>query len=149
MTRVQAVFFLDSTLLLGMCALESVSFTGLRLHEWLAITMVALILVHLLLAWTWIAASSRKLTAPKYGRTRVNYFLNACLFASAVTVMFSGLMISDVVLPRLGVASLAGNTRWLGLHNTASTIVLIFAGLHLAINWEWSVAAARKCFRLL
>jgi hypothetical protein len=144
-SRIHVVFWLDLTLLILMCALESVTFTGLALHEWLALAMIGMILVHLLLSWTWIAASSRRLIAARSSRTRVNYLLNACLFASAITVMFSGLLISEVALPGLGIKSAAGDMQWRHLHNRASDFVLILAGLHLAINWDWSVAAAKKC----
>lgn len=144
-SRIQTIFWLDLSLLLSICALESVSFTGLSLHEWLALAVTGLILVHLLLAWTWIAASSRRLTAAHATRTRVNYLLNASLFASFTTVIFSGLMISEVALPAFGFTSSAGDPRWNRIHNQASNFVVILAGLHLAMNWEWSVAAAKRC----
>ncbi len=144
-SRVQTIFWLDAGLLVSMCALGSVNFTGLAVHEWLAVATMGLILVHVLLSWTWISASSRRLASAKAGRTRVNYFLNFCLFASAVTVIFSGVVSSEVALPALGIRSAAGDDRWRFIHNQASNFVLLFAGLHLAINWEWSVAAARKC----
>ena len=130
-----------------MCALESVSVTGLSVHEWLALAAIGLILIHLLLSWTWIATSSRRLAAAHATRTRINYFLNACLFASATTVLFSGWMISEVAVPALGFSNAAGDFRWRHLHNQASTIVWLFAGLHLAINWNWFVAAAKRCLR--
>lgn len=147
-SRIQMVFWLDLTLLVLMCAVQSVTFTGLSLHEWMAITIIGMIVVHLLLSWTWIDASSRRLASAKAHRMRINYFLNACLFASATTVICSGLAISEVALPALGLKTVAGDIQWRYLHNRASNWVLIFAGLHLAINWDWSVAAAKKCLRL-
>jgi predicted ferric reductase len=148
LSRIQMVFWLDLTLLFLMCALQAVNFTGLFLHEWLAVATVGLILFHLLLSWTWITASSRRLAASNAGRTRVNYLLNFGLFASAITVVFSGLLISEVVLHAFGIRSAAGDPRWRYIHNRASNFVVLFAGLHLAINWEWSIAAARKCLRI-
>jgi cytochrome b561 len=144
-SRVQAVFWLDFLLLILMCALESVSFTGLILHEWIALGIVGLILIHLLLSWTWVSASTRRLTTAGAARTRVNFALNLTLFISVVTLLFSGFLISEVAVPTLGIQTLAGDIRWRSLHNTASTLTLIFVGLHLAINWDWSVASARKC----
>ncbi len=144
-SRIQTVFWLDLTLLVGMCALQSVSFTGLSLHEWLALAILCPILVHILLSWTWIDASSRRLAAAQGARTRVNYLLNCCLFASVVVVIFSGVMISEVALPAFGIKSAAGNRAWTLLHNRTSSLVVAFTGLHLAINWDWSVAAAKKC----
>jgi hypothetical protein len=147
-SRVQATFWLDLTLLISICALESETFTGLSVHEWLALAAVGLILIHLLLSWTWIAASSRRLVAPNATRTRVNYFLNFCLFVSVITVLYTGWMISEVALPSLGIKIAPGDFRWIELHGRASTFVVIFAGLHLAINWDWSVAAAKRCLRI-
>ena len=143
--RIQLIFWLDVTLLILISALEVVPFTGLSLHEWLAIAIIFLILFHILLSWTWIAASSRRLAMPGSGRTRVNFLLNFCLFASVATVIFSGLVVSEVALPAFGLKTVAGDPGWRQIHGRFSDFVFIFAGLHLAINWDWSVAAAKKC----
>jgi hypothetical protein len=37
--------------------------------------------------------------------------------------------------------------RWDSLHNQFSQAVLILSGLHLAINWDWALAAGRRVFR--
>jgi cytochrome b len=144
-SRVQLIFWLDVILLILTAALETVPFTGLTLHEWLGMAISLLILIHILLSWTWIAASSRRLTAPRAGRTRVNYLLNFCLFASVSAVIVSGLFISEVALPAPGIKTVAGDFGWGNIHGHFSDFVFIFVGLHLAINWDWSIAAARKC----
>jgi len=145
MKSLTLVFWLDFSLLLVFAALEAVSFTGLLLHEWLGIAVSVLILVHLLLAWTWISATMRRVTVPGSGRARVNYALNASLFAAAVVVILSGLLISEAALPALGFGIPPNDTPWRGLHNRSSDVVLILAGLHLGLNWDWAVAAAKKC----
>jgi cytochrome b561 len=146
--RVQLLFWLDVTLLLLTAALETVPFTGLTLHEWIGIAITLLVLIHILLSWTWIPASSRRLTAPRSGRTRVNYLLNFCLFASMAVVIVSGVLISEVALPALGIKATPDDFGWDRLHGRFSDFVVIFAGLHLAINWDWSIAAAKKCLGL-
>jgi hypothetical protein len=147
-TRIQLNFWLDLTLLISVCALEAVTFTGLTLHEWLGVATAGLILIHLSMAWAWISTSSRRLASVNANRTRINYALNFCLFVSVVAAIFSGLILSEVALPAIGIRSAAGNIQWRYIHNRASDFVLILAGLHLAINWDWSVAAARKCLRI-
>ena len=142
--RTQLALWLDVTLLVSICLLESVTFTGLSIHEWLALLIVGFVLLHLLLSWTWIAASSRRLMATGASRTRVNFLVNACLFASAVTVILSGLMISEVALPAFGIKS-AVDGKWKHLHNRTSTYLLILTSLHLAINWGWLLAVAKRC----
>ena len=79
--RLKFVFWLDVALLLSVCALETVPFTGLIVHEWLGLAMVAMILVHVLLSWSWVASSTRKLFREAGSHARVTYPLNLCLFA--------------------------------------------------------------------
>ncbi len=141
-------FWLDAGLLLGFCAAESTGFTGMIVHEWLGIALTAMVLVHLLLSWTWIATSTRRFFAVSM-RTRVNYLLNLCLFGSATAVIASGLLISREAIPAvLGIrADVKTDYQWGVVHDKMSDLVLIIAALHLAINWDWSVTVARKIFR--
>ena len=82
-------------------------------------------------------------------RTRVNYFLNVALFTTVSGLIFSGIMISQEAVPAI-TASAAVNLDdrygWDLIHNRLSDAAIILAGLHLAINWTWSLAAARKIF---
>jgi cytochrome b len=141
-------FWLDVALLLAFCALETVPFTGLVAHEWLGLVVACMIAAHMLLSWTWIASTSRRFLAISI-RSRVNYLLNLTLFACAVGVIFSGIVISREAIPSL-VGGQAGDLKsgWDSVHDTLSDFVLIFAGLHLAINWDWTVTAARKILRI-
>jgi hypothetical protein len=146
--RISVVFWLDAALLLAFSALETVPFTGLAIHEWLAAGLIVLVLCHMLLSWTWIAASSKRLPSRGPARTKLNYFLNFALLLSVVTTMLSGFVVSEVVARALGFQSQAGNNHWRLIHNQASNFVVIFAAVHLAINWDWSIAAAKKCLNL-
>src|SRR5438445_11839023 len=78
--RLKMTFWLDVALLVSVCVLQTVSFTGLVLHEWLGLAIVGMVLAHLLLAWGWIATQSRRLFAKHSVRGRINYFLNLSLF---------------------------------------------------------------------
>jgi hypothetical protein len=144
--RLKIMFWLDLTLLVSVCALQTVSFTGLVVHEWLGLAMVAMVLAHLLLAWSWIASQSRRIFSLQTLRSRINYVLNLCLFASVTAVIFSGILISQKAIPSLTGKQAASQMdwRWDVLHNDFSGAVLILAGFHLAINWEWLLAAGEK-----
>src|SRR5262245_32358384 len=93
--RLKITFWRDVTRLLSVCLLQTCSFTGLVLHEWLGLALVGMVLAHLLLAWSWIATQSRRLFAVKSVRARINYFLNLGLFAGVTAVIFSGILISQ------------------------------------------------------
>ena len=147
--RLKTTFWLDVTLLVSVCALQTVSFTGLVLHEWLGLAMVGMVLAHLLLAWSWIASQSRRLFALRSVRARINYLLNLTLFAGITAVIFSGILISQKAIPTLIGAKAPPDMdwRWDALHNQFSQAVLMLSGFHLAINWDWALAAGQKVFR--
>src|SRR5947208_4170272 len=93
--RLKMTFWLDVALLVSVCILQTVSFTGLVLHEWLGLAMVGMVLAHLLLAWSWIASQTRRLFTLQSVRARINYLLNLTLFAAITAVIFSGILISQ------------------------------------------------------
>src|SRR5438132_11658406 len=99
--RLTITFWLDVTLLVSVCALQAVSFTGLVLHEWLGLAMVGMVFAHLLFSWSWIASLSRRLFAVQSARARINYLVNLSLFAAVTAVIFSGILISQKAIPAL------------------------------------------------
>ena len=147
--RLKITFWLDVAMLVSICALQTVRFTGLVLHEWLGLAIVGMVLAHLLFAWSWIASQSRRFFTLRSTRARINYILNLTLFAAVTAVIFSGILISQEAIPTLtGMkAAPAMDWRWDSLHNQLSAIVLMLVGFHLAINWEWALAAGQKIFR--
>ncbi|MDE3195127.1 MAG: DUF4405 domain-containing protein, partial [Acidobacteriota bacterium] len=106
----------------------------------IGLVVAAMILLHLLLSWTWIASSTKRLFSGAPARTRVNYILNLSLFGVMVATIFSGILISQHAVPSLASADI----RWGRLHDRFSNIVVVLSGLHLAINWDWLLAATRK-----
>jgi hypothetical protein len=147
--RLKITFWIDVTLLASVCALQTVSFTGLVLHEWLGLALVGMVFAHLLLSWSWIASQSRRLFAARSARARVNYLLNLSLFGSVTAAIFSGVLISQKAIPILIRTKAAADIdwRWEMLHHHFSTAVILLAGFHLAINCEWALAAGEKIFR--
>ena len=147
--RLKMTLWLDVTLLVSVCALQNVFFTGLVLHEWLGLAMAGMALAHLMLSWGWIASQSRRLFAVQSVRARINYLLNLSLFGGITGVIFSGVLISKKAIPMLtGTQAAPGmNWRWDILHHEFSFAVVILAGFHLAINWDWVLAAGQKIFR--
>ena len=144
--RLRITFWLDVTLLVSVCALQTVRFTGLVIHEWLGLAMVVMVFAHLLLAWSWIATQSRRFFAVQSARERINYLLNLMLFAVVTAVIFSGILISQKAIPTLTGTKAASDMdwRWDVLHNDFSAALLILSGFHLAINWDWALAAVQK-----
>jgi hypothetical protein len=128
--RLKTTFWLDMTLLVSVCVLQTVRFTGLVLHEWLGLAMVGMVLAHLLLSWSWIATQSRRLFARQSARERVNYLINLVFLGSVTAVIFSGILISQKAIPTLTGAKITPGMdwRWDSLHNEFSQAVILLAG---------------------
>jgi len=144
--RLKITFWLDVALLVSVCVLQTVSFTGLVLHEWLGLATVGMVLAHLLFAWGWIATQSRRFVAKQSARERINYLLNLSLFALVTAAIFSGIVISQKAIPTLTGTNAAPEMdwRWDVRHNQFSEAVVLLSGLHLAINWDWVLAAGQR-----
>lgn len=134
--RTTLALWLDVSLLILFLVALAPHLTGLALHEIVGVTFCIPLLVHLLLSWQWIAAGVRRLFVSGTRRQRVNIVLNAVLFALTVVMLVAGLMISQVVLPALGIHTV-DDSVWRIRHNTMVTWVHLSIGLHLAMNWRW------------
>ena len=141
--RRRLIVFLDTTLLSIFIMLLSPRMTGLPLHEVLGFVFFIPVIIHLLIAWPWIQNSTRKFFKAATIRTRFNFFLNTILFILVITELVSGFIISQVVLPGLGINTI-NDRSWRSAHNLPLNFVLLFTGLHIAINWRWIVAAFKK-----
>lgn len=141
--RRRFVVFLDTSLLIIFILLLSPRMTGLALHEILGIIFFIPITIHLLIAWPWIQNATRKFFRTASRRTRFNFFLNTVLFVILITELVSGIIISQVVLPKVGISTI-NDRSWRAAHNVPLNFFVLFMGLHLAINWSWIVAAFRK-----
>src|SRR5258707_11794330 len=64
--------------------------SGIAIHEWLAVSALAAIVVHLLLSWDWVVHITKRLTSQMNGQTRINYILNLPMFIDVTMVMLSG-----------------------------------------------------------
>jgi hypothetical protein len=135
-------FWLDAVLVVLFVFLRTPTLTGLPWHEWLGVAFLVPMLVHLLLSWRWMVTALRRAFAPVRRRDTVNLLLNAALFVTTVGVIVSGLLISQVTLPQLGVATVDDRV-WRSTHNNWTDAMLVTVGAHIAMNFRWIVNVAR------
>ena len=117
--------------------------SGLTIHEWLATALIAVLIVHLLLSWDWITQITRRFIGRMNRQSRINYILNWLLFIDATIIMLSGFMISESLMPALGI-QLPHNFAWRSLHDLSANLFLILLGLHTALHWNWIVDAFKR-----
>ena len=117
--------------------------TGKALHEWLGIAVAATIVVHLLLHWQWMVQVTRRFFGRMPANTRINWVLNALLFVAITLVSVSGMMISEELLPLLGLQG-AGGGMWTTIHTTSAEVIPLLAALHVALHWGWIATAVKR-----
>lgn len=136
-------WILDITIFIGFLIAMEPGSSGLAIHEWLTLSAFATILIHLLLNWSWIAQVTRRFWSSTSLRVRVNYLLNWLMFANGILLMLSGLMISEHVMPTLGM-TLPRTFGWRSLHDLSANLELLLLGFHTALHWGWVVTTFRK-----
>lgn len=117
--------------------------TGMTIHEWLSLTLAAGLLTHLLLHWRWVYETIRRFFSRLARQARLNLLLNLALLIAFTLIIFTGLMISEEVLPFIGLRGVHGGV-WQRLHTTVSDLSIWLVGLHLALHWKWIVNATQK-----
>ena len=86
--------------------------------------------------------TTRKLLRPG-GREQFVWLVNLLLLLSMVLCIASGILISEVGLPELGI-TLRASSFWRRMHDTTATLTLILVPIHAALDWRWIVGVARR-----
>jgi hypothetical protein len=128
----------DSAIFVAFLVAMAPHFSGMAIHEWLGIAFGAAIVTHLLLHWQWLVEVTKRFFGKAQWSARISYLLNALLFVDITVIIFSGLLISEVALPLIGV-QLTGGGMWRGLHKTSANLFVPLVGLHVALHWHWIV----------
>ena len=133
----------DAAIFAGFLLAADPHATGQTIHEWLGLAFGAGIITHLLLHWKWIVNVVRRFFSKLPGQVRINSILNSLLFIAMTLIIFSGIMISKVVLSTFGLSG-SHDTIWRWLHTSATNAALIIVGLHVALHWKWIVATIKR-----
>ena len=117
--------------------------SGITIHEWLATSLIAVLIVHLLLSWDWITRITRRFIGKINTQSRLNYILNWSLFIDGAVIMLSGFMISESLIPYLGI-QLPRSFAWRGVHEFSTNLFIVLLGLHTALHWSWVVDTFKR-----
>ncbi len=106
--------------------------TGLVLHEWLGLALLALVVGHLLIHWGWVETRVGALVQRR--RRFGALLLNAALFVAMGVALISGLVISKVIFPNA--LTPTAYLWWHGLHEDGSNFSMWLMAFHVAYNWD-------------
>jgi hypothetical protein len=146
--RARGALVFDALLVVAFTLVYSIGFTGQSIHEWLGVGIGAALIVHLTGHWDWVVRVTRNLTRRR-GRARLPWLINLLLLASMTLCVMSGIYISVVVLPDLGISlgSPAAVGFWRRLHTLTANATLILVPIHVAMDWRWIAGVARGLVR--
>lgn len=140
-TKVKLV--IDIGIFIGFLIAMDPRSSGIAIHEWLATSLIAALVVHLLLSWDWITNITRRFLNKVNRISRINYILNWLLFMDGTVIMLSGFMISESLLPYFGI-QLPAVYAWRRVHELTTNLFLVLLGLHTALHWSWIVDAFKR-----
>jgi hypothetical protein len=129
---------IDIGLFLALLLAFNPALTGLAVHEWLSIAIIAPLLLHLVINWEWAVRIFSEFLDRLMHASRLNLVVDALLFLSAVAVMLSGLLVSQVALALLGIAT-APSALWIALHAVSADTTIALLLLHFALHAKWVV----------
>jgi Domain of unknown function (DUF4405) len=142
--RTRLDFWLDAVLLTGYTLAYSYGFTGIGIHEWLGIGLGVALLFHLTLHWDWVIRTTRRLFSP-HGQDKLIWAVNLALLFGMVLCVASGILISRVALPFLGINPL-GSPFWTRMHILTAEVTLGLVPVHVALRWRWILRVGRRMF---
>lgn len=117
--------------------------TGIAIHEWLSLAAAAAVVAHLVLHWEWIVAVTRRFFGRTSSAARLNYVIDALFFVILIVIMLSGVMVSQAILPALGLVA-PGGSFWLILHSLSADLAVLLVAVHAALHWKWIVQTVRR-----
>ena len=137
--------FLDIALALAFVVEMEEGFTGQQYHEYLGVGIAVVFIVHIALHWRWVVQVTRQFIRRLLylHESRFKYLLNVVVLVDIALSIVSGILISNTLgfyLPLDG--QVYEILRY--VHIGSSRLSLLLIGLHIAVDWRWIVANARR-----
>ncbi len=119
---------------------------GLAFHEIAGAAIGAAFITHILLNFKFVQKVTVRLFDKALpARTRFSYLLSFLLLLSMGLVIFSGLVISRVLLPNFQL----GNENWFKMaHMGSAYLGLALIGVHIGLHWHWVIKMFQKILHL-
>jgi hypothetical protein len=134
---------LDIALTAGLLVAFNPARTGIPVHEWVSIALLAPILLHLLVNWQWALRVASTFLAKLLTVSRLNFVVDVALFIASVAVMVSGFMVAPTLLAWLGIHFSPTYSCHLVHSWSADAAIALFA-LHGALHWRWALGVVRR-----
>ena len=135
---------LDTGLVVALLLAFSPTVTGISIHEWLSLALIVPAVLHLVINWEWVVRTTRNILGKAHATSTLNLIVDTLLFGAIVTVMLSGLLVSQVISSALGVSP-APSSLWHVIHSLSAMATVALTVLHLGLHadWVWRTLGAK------
>jgi len=133
-------FWIDVATFTGFMIAMEPHFTGDTIHEWFTVAAASTLIVHFVLHWDWFTRLTSHFFVKLFDSSRLKYLIAIAIFIGFISIMVSGLMISESLVPSLGL-HFQGRYAWRRIHELASDLTFLLVAVHVALRWEWIKAA--------
>jgi len=137
---------LDVALFAAIVVAYAPAATGISIHEWLSVAIAVPFLLHMVVNWEWVVRFAKNAFEKATSASLLNGIVDLALFVSAVAVVLSGLLISQVVAGTSGI-TLAGSAIWHSVHSLAADATIALLLLHFALHAGWMASAFQAMLR--
>jgi hypothetical protein len=134
---------LDAAILVAFLLALDPRLTGVAIHEWLSLATTAAVVVHLLLHWDWIVGITRRFLGRISGAARLNYVVDALFLIDVAVIALSGILVSQAILPTVGITP-PGGSFWTLLHSISAGWAVVLVAVHAALHWKWIVNSVKR-----
>jgi hypothetical protein len=135
----QSKWYIDLALFTAFIAAFFVDLTGLALHQWLGIGVLAISIYHLITHWKWVKSVTRQFFSQAARRPKLYYLIDAAIMLGMLAIIGTGIVISSW----LNLTTITF-TAWKTIHVAASATTLVLTVAKIGLHWRWIVTAARK-----
>lgn len=134
---------LDVAMFAAVLVAYNPAWTGSALHEWLCLAIMAALFVHLVVNWDQTTRMLARFVGRLRAMPRLNLVVDIALFVAFVTVMLSGLVISQAITGALGITN-TPSALWIHVHSAAADVAVALLLAHAVLHWKWIVRTVRR-----
>ena len=139
----QIKLYLDIVLLVAFVLTNIPQATGIPFHEWISVLFIVPLMVHILLDWKWVVSVTKRIFKRLPGEVRFNHLLDLLIFIMMVLALSTGFLISEAVLPTIGI-HVTIDPFWSMMHDLTANLTMVLIGVHLAMHWGWIVSMWKR-----
>jgi len=142
----RARLWLDLALFGALFLAYNPAWTRIAVHEWLSVIVIVPLLFHVIINWDQTLRILSRFAEIVRATPKVNIVVDAALFVAAVTVMLSGLLISQYVARAVGL-TITPTAVWVAAHRWSADATMALLVAHFALHWRWIAKTAGKLGR--